>query len=166
VVNGAPAGLYDGTVRLLPVLLVLGTTVLAACGQDEPAMPRACVDGGRTAYEQALKAAPATVRVAGVTKISECLRHARSDAELQNLGVLLFSVAEDLSLKARSGSDLDAAVQLGYLTGAARSGAEQSNGVTAELARRLEVAAGGAISAGAQVRAAVERGRKAGGRRG
>jgi hypothetical protein len=63
----------------------------------------------------------------------------RTDAELQNLGATLHTVAEDLAGRARDG-DPDAVLRLGYLSGAVTAGASKSNGISAELARRVETA--------------------------
>ena len=64
----------------------------------------------------------------------------RSDADLQNTGLVLTRVADDLAARAQSG-DAEAAVGLGYLVGAARRGAAHTNGIHAELQHRMESAA-------------------------
>jgi hypothetical protein len=62
----------------------------------------------------------------------------RAEADLQNLGLVLFRVADGLAVRARDARDASAARQLGYLTGAVRAGSERSSGISAELARRVE----------------------------
>jgi hypothetical protein len=55
---------------------------------------------------------------------------------MQALGTGLLAAAETLGDRARGGSD-QAALQLGYLVGAAERGAKQS-GIAGELIRRLQ----------------------------
>ena len=88
----------------------------------------------------ALRAAPGQVRLDDGTPLSTCLRRARSDADLQQVGRVFTAAADGLALQA-SRSDT-AALRLGYLIAAARRGARTSNGVAAELLRRLESAPG------------------------
>ncbi|HET6508660.1 MAG TPA: hypothetical protein VFG42_17840 [Baekduia sp.] len=132
-----------------------------ACGSPEPPMPRACVDTSRADYERALTAAPGTVRLPGDVPISACTRHVKTDADLQNLGVLVHTVAERLATRARAG-DARAALQLGYLSGAIGAGADRSNGVAAELARRVETTSAVLVDGPATVTAALARGAAAG----
>jgi hypothetical protein len=115
------------------LVLALGA---AACGKDEPRMPASCTTTDRAGYERALRAAPGDVRLPGDVPISVCLRRVRTDAQLQELGTVVHGVAEDLAGRA-GGGDAAAARQLGYLTGAVAAGAERSNGIGAELARRV-----------------------------
>jgi hypothetical protein len=117
------------------VLLV----ALAACGKDEPRMPATCTTTDRAGYERALSAAPGDVRLPGGVPISTCLRRVRTDAQLQELGTIVHAVAEDLALRADERGDADAARRLGYLSGAVAAGADRSNGISAELARRVAV---------------------------
>jgi hypothetical protein len=139
---------------------------LAACGNNTPAMPATCTDTDPAGYERALAAAPGEVRLPGGTPISECLWRVRSDAELQNLGAIVHVVAEQLALRARDQGDAAAARQLGYLGGAVAVGARRSNGISAELARRVDTAASGLDEAPAAVARALAEGRAAGARRG
>jgi hypothetical protein len=115
--------------RLTLALLVVAT--VAGCSRDEaPPLPVACTDGPQ-AIGAALQAAPGEVRLEDGTALSECVERARSDADLQTLGLTLTRVAEDLKV------DGDA-VRLGYLIGAARRGAPGDSSVQLELVRRLE----------------------------
>jgi hypothetical protein len=97
------------------------------------------------------------------TSLSECVDRARSDADLQNLGALYTQVADALAVQLPS-SDR-AALELGYLVGAARRGALHTNGIHEELVRRLEQA-DGVSGAPAARRATYERGVAAGRRDG
>jgi hypothetical protein len=94
---------------------------------------------GSAQIEQALGAAPRAVRLSDGTAISECVRRARSDAELQEIGLVLTRVADHLAARARR--DSHAALALGYLVGAARRGAATTSGIHAELVRRIEQSA-------------------------
>jgi hypothetical protein len=123
------------------VAFALGLSMMsvAACAQETPPMPSTCTDTDVAGYERALAHAPGPVRLPGGVAISECLRKVHSDAELQNLGSVVHGVAEDLVLRARQG-DGAAAARLGYLSGAVSSGAARSEGISAELARRVDTA--------------------------
>ncbi|MBI5104254.1 MAG: hypothetical protein HZB46_04580 [Solirubrobacterales bacterium] len=123
---------------LLAAVLVLSAVALLGCGKDEPPLPLACRDADAAAFERALRGAPRAVALEDGTAISECLRRVRNDAQLQNLGLVLSRVADRLAVRARDADDPAAAAQLGFLVGAARRGAERSNGISSELARRLE----------------------------
>jgi hypothetical protein len=112
---------------------------------------------------RALRAAPGQVALRDGTKLSTCLRRADSDAELQEVGIAYVSVATGLVMRVPR-SDA-AAVQLGYLVGAAQKGASRTQGVGLELQRRLEQAIG--IDGPPESRrAAYERGLAAGKRSG
>lgn len=128
-------------------------------------MPRACIETPRAAYEHALTAAPGAVRLPGGVAISTCTRHVKTDADLQNLGAVVHQVAEGLAERARGG-DTRAALQLGYLAGAIGAGADRSNGISAELARRVETTGVGLVDGPAEVSDALTRGSAAGRTRG
>jgi hypothetical protein len=146
----------------LAVGLVL---VLGGCTKEKPRMPSACIDTDRAGYERALAAAPQQVLLPGDVAISTCTRRVHSDAELQNLGTVIHGVAEDLALRARRG-DVQAATSLGYLTAAVAVGAAETNGIAAELARRIENTGVGVPDAGPGVERALAAGQAAGARRG
>jgi hypothetical protein len=136
--------------------LLLAVAPVAGCGEEQE-LPLACTE--RPAVERALDAAPRLVTVQGGVSLAECVRRARSDAELQELGLALTGVAERLEGAARE--DEDAALRLGYLIGAARRGAiSTAGGVQLELARRLERS--GAQVAGRRLEEALVRGLDAG----
>jgi hypothetical protein len=134
---------------------------LGSCASKEPAMPRACLDTSRASFERALAAAPGAVRLPGGVAISTCTRRVKTDAQLQNLGTVAHGIAEGLAERARDG-DAGAALQLGYLVGAIGAGADRSNGISAELARRVETTGAGLLDGPAAVGAALRRGSAAG----
>ena len=151
---------------LATVLLLAAVAVgLGGCGQEEPRLPFACLEAGRGGYERALRAAPGTVELEGGVPISECLRRVRNDAQLQTLGAVLFRVADDLALRARDKRDVRAAQRLGYFVGAVRRGAAKSNGISSELARRVE-RAGLKVAGAPGLERAVQQGLEAGVARG
>jgi hypothetical protein len=110
-----------------------------ACGNGDPALPQACRDGSR-AVARALVVAPRPVVLRDGTKLSTCLRRADCDAELQDVGLAFTSVASEL-VERVPGSNV-AALQLGYLVGAAQKGAERTQGIGLELSRRLSQSIG------------------------
>ena len=146
-------------VRALPLVVVLA---LSACGAREAPLDGACLRSPR-AIERALTRAPGPVTVGSGTPLSKCVSQARSDAELQNAGMVFTRAADELSDRAKAG-DAASALRLGYLIGAARRGAARTAGIHAELQRRLERA--GAYVKGPHVDAALARGLQAGERTG
>ena len=150
--------------RSRPALLVtLAAGLAGGCGDEEPPPVAISCTGDPAAIVEALRTAPDAVELPGGTRISTCVRDAQTAGELQNVGVTLSSAAEELEARAMDG-DEDAALQLGYLVGAARTGAKRTLGVSAELVRRLERSAGFEGADG--IDAALEEGMKAGERRG
>ncbi len=118
--------------RLVAILALL---LLAGCGSGRDPLPSACLVSG-TELGRALDPAPNPVALRDGTRLSACLERASSDGELQSLGVALTTVAGRLQRQAPR--DPAAAARLGYLIGAVRRGAAESNGVSIELGRRLE----------------------------
>jgi hypothetical protein len=149
----------------LAALLALVPLALAAagCGGGDPPPVDAACTASPEAIERALSRAPAPVALASGTRLSECIADARSDADLQNAGIVLTRAADHLAARAQGG-DTGAAVALGYLVGAARRGAARTNGIHAELARRVESAARVLATrrGGAGVAGALQRGLRAG----
>jgi hypothetical protein len=120
--------------------LVAMLAVVAGCSNSEPERaPVGCLSGPG-AYLRALRAAPDEVRLQGGTAISECLTSAQEGGELANVGSDMVRAATELNQEALQGSS-DAAVQLGYLVGAAQRGAEETGGIHEDLIRRLNAAA-------------------------
>ena len=118
--------------RSLAVLLLLA----GGCSEQGRPPPSPECTAGPAEVAKALAAAPGEVRLVDGTRLSECVRSAESDAELQNLGIVLTDVAEDLEADARE--DPRAALRLGYLVGAARRGAPSDSALQPELVRRLQ----------------------------
>jgi hypothetical protein len=112
---------------------------LAGCGEEDRPLPAACNQGAQPIV-RALQAAPAQVLLAGTTTLSTCVERARSDADIQAVGAQLTAVADHLAT--RLGRSDPAALQLGYLIGAARRGSRHTSGIHEELVRRLEQTAG------------------------
>ncbi len=110
------------------------------CGGKEDSTPVACLEGAN-AFRQALGAAPGEVRVGGETPLSDCLARNQQAGDLATVGEALVEVATELNAEAREEPGGPAAVQLGYLLGAAQRGAEGTEGIHSELIRRLTVAA-------------------------
>jgi hypothetical protein len=121
--------------RVLPVALLALALGASGCRTTEPKLPASCRDHPER-VAAALRVAPAPVRLPDGTHLSTCLRRARSEAELQDVGITFTQVADTLA--ARLPRSDSAALQLGYLIAAARRGAERTNGVGLELQRRLE----------------------------
>jgi hypothetical protein len=109
--------------------------VLGCGGTQEPPLAVGCTEGPET-IARALRAAPGPVEVPGGSKLSSCVTGARSDAQLQNVGIIFSQAAENLEM--RASTDPRAALELGYLAGAARAGARTGSGIQDELVRRIE----------------------------
>ena len=114
--------------------------VVSGCGSRDDSTPVACLEGA-AAYERALDAAPGEVRLGGATPISDCLAPNQTAGELAQVGEALVEAATELNAEARAKAGSEAALQLGYLLGAAQSGSEESEGIHSDLVRRLTVAA-------------------------
>jgi hypothetical protein len=123
----------------VPILLALASCA-AGCGGNDDSTPVACLEGSRV-YTEALGDAPAAVRLAGETPISECLTENQAGGELATVGEAMVEAATELSAAARTEPGGDAGLRLGYLIGAARRGAEGTEGIHADLLRRLVVSA-------------------------
>ena len=147
-----------------PAVLLAAVAVGAGgCATSEdPAMPRACVEGGPRSVERALSGAPGAVRLGDGTALSRCVERATSEADLQTLGLVLTTVAENL--EERAPHDAASALRLGYLVGAARRRTGDA-ALQAELVRRLERSAA-LDGAPAATRREVDRGMRAGEARG
>ena len=111
-------------------LIALGLA-LAGCARDdgEADLPEAC-ESAAAVFADALRAAPSQVRVDGVP-LSDCLVRNASAGDVQAVGATFLGTAQQL------GEDRDA-VALGYLVGALRRGAKESQGIHLELVRRVE----------------------------
>jgi hypothetical protein len=118
-------------------LLALG---VLGCGNQGDSTPVACLEGA-VAYEKALRDAPGEVRLHGETPISDCLAANQQAGDLAQVGEAMVETATSLNSQARKAGGGEAAVQLGYLLGAAERGAASSEGIHSDLVRRLTVAA-------------------------
>jgi hypothetical protein len=123
-----------------PVLAVSLALLAAGCGGTDDETPVACLNGAG-AYLRALERAPGEVRLSGGTPISECLAENQSAGDLGAVGNATLSAATALNAEARADVGGAANVRLGYLIGAVQAGAEETDGVHAELVRRLLAAA-------------------------
>jgi hypothetical protein len=116
-------------------------SIAAGCGSgDDDSTPVACLSGERP-YSEALRAAPGAVRLEGETPISDCLVRNQSAGDLARIGTILVELTTELNAEARADPGGAPALQLGYLVGAVRRGSEETQGIHAELVRRLESAA-------------------------
>jgi hypothetical protein len=122
------------------LLAFLCLIVAAGCGSQDEATPVACLEGAGT-YERALQEAPGEVRLGGETPISDCLVANQEAGDLSQVGEAMVEAATNLNAEARSENGGKAGVRLGYLLGAAKRGAEDSEGIHSDLVRRLTVAA-------------------------
>lgn len=113
---------------------------LVGCGEQDDSTPVVCLEGVG-AYERALAEAPGKVLLGGETPISECFTRNQSSGDLTRVGEATIEAATDLNAAARAEPGGEAALQLGYLLGAAQRGADESEGIHADLVRRLTVAA-------------------------
>jgi hypothetical protein len=133
----------DAAVRSAkPLLIPLVWIALLAsgCGQPSDTTPVACLEG-EGGYLRALDAAPGAVRLRGEAPISECLAENQKAGDLATVGTALVAAATKLNAEARAEPGGEANLRLGYLLGAAGRGAEQTEGIHAELMRRLSAAA-------------------------
>lgn len=135
------------------------------CGSSSGPLPPACLTVP-TAVERALRAAPGPVTLSDGTRLSDCVARASADSDLQAVGGAFSGAADDLAgAIARSAPDTARdrtnALRLGYLVGATRRGARHSQGIAAELVRRVEQSAGSVATTPA-VAAAVHAGLVAG----
>jgi hypothetical protein len=123
-------------------ILALACLALAAfgCGSQDGSTPVACLEGAGT-YAKALREAPGGVLLSGETPISDCLASNQSGGDLARVGEAMVETATTLNAEAREADGGQATVELGYLLGAAQRGAEDSEGIHADLVRRLTVAA-------------------------
>ena len=124
----------------IAILLVALACGLSACGSTDDATPDACLEGPGP-YLAALKGAPGTVELRGGTPIGECLARNQAGGDLATVGTAMLAAATKLNAGARERPGGEANLELGYLLGAAERGAEDTEGIHAELIRRLTVAA-------------------------
>jgi hypothetical protein len=126
--------------RALALSALALAVIAAGCGQPSDTTPVACLEG-EGAYLKALDAAPGEIKLQGETLISECLAENQKAGDLATVGTALVGAATRLNAEARAEPGGDANLRLGYLLGAAERGASQTDGIHAELLRRLTSAA-------------------------
>jgi hypothetical protein len=119
---------------------LLAATMIVACGcgtkQNDEA-PAACLAGNQT-YLRSLERAPAPVRLAGTTPISDCLVPEQDAGQLASIGQEMIVAATKLNAEARRDPAGPAPLELGYLLGAVSKGADA---IHTDLVRRLNSAA-------------------------
>jgi hypothetical protein len=133
---------YDRAVaRTLCVGCALACLLALGCSRTSgsDSSPASCVSGspaGRVAaFRAALASAPGPVRLKDGTSIADCLSHDADSGDLQNVGSMLLTITQQL---VDSGAhDSRTLVQIGYLSGAVRRGAEHSQ-VDGEIERRID----------------------------
>jgi hypothetical protein len=146
-----------GPARTLAVLVLL---LLGGCTKDPDPVPAACL-GEPAPLLAALARAPGAVVLGDGTRLSRCVSAARTDADLQSLGIAFGRVAD--ALREQAATDPEAALRLGYLAGAVHTGAMTGrSGIAMQLARRVEQLATLTRGAGAASTTALRRGRSAG----
>jgi hypothetical protein len=139
--------------RLLAPLAVAALLVATGCGEEKTVLAPACTEGAG-AVVTALEQAPGPVTLGDGTTLSRCVDQARSEVELQSLGMVLTGAAEQLADQRR-------VVALGYLVGAAQRGSQHNSGVGAELVRRLE-STGRRVGDGPDLRRGLKAGKASG----
>ena len=143
------------TSRVRRAALLAALALIAGCGNNKSEkLPAAC-SGGPLVITQALRKAPGVVTLQG-TPISRCFTRNAQGTDIEIVGTDMVVAAEQLHDAAQQGKP-GAALQLGYLVGAAQRGAKRS-GLGNELVRRIEAETSGLGSG----RAAYQRGVQAG----
>jgi hypothetical protein len=80
------------------------------------------------------------VKLGGETPISECLTENQSGGDLATVGAAMLAATTKLNAEAREEPGGQANLELGYLLGAVERGAANTDGIHAELVRRLTAA--------------------------
>ena len=114
--------------------------VAAGCGGTSPTPLADGCTANPEGIVRALATAPGPVVLEDGSPLSRCVADGTDDGELQTVGITFSGAAE--RLRASAERDPDAALQLGYLVGVTQKGAARTNGVMAELVRRIEIVAG------------------------
>lgn len=115
------------------LVVPIATLILLAtgCGVSDDSTPVACLER------------PGLYLTNGRddVRISDCLSENQSGGDLANVGAAMLAAATKLNAEARAEPGGAANLQLGYLLGAAQRSAESTEGIHAELIRRLSAAA-------------------------
>lgn len=118
--------------RLLSIAGLLALMLVAGCGEGaDDETPVACLEG-RAAYLDPEAAEP---------PVSACLAESQDAGDLAAVGGAMVAAATRLNSEARDDPGGEAAFRLGYLVGAAERGAAETEGIHADLLRRLRAAA-------------------------
>ena len=126
--------------RALAIAALCTGLLAAGCGGADSSTPVACLEGP-PAYLKALEATPGKVELTGSTSISDCLAQNQKAGDLATVGESMLRATTELNAEARAKPGGAANLQLGYLLGAAQSGADETEGIHDELIRRLTAAA-------------------------
>ena len=118
-------------------LLVILTVGCSRHSGTDP-VPTACTDGTAgsriAAMRAALRHAPAPVRLADGTRISDCLAGDADSGDLQNVGLMLLTLTQELT---KGKPDQRSLLELGYVVGAVHRGVAHSQ-VDGEIERRID----------------------------
>lgn len=141
---------YDRGVMVVSVCLLAAGALACGCARDDgrAEVPAPCLRAAAP-YVEALAGAPSAVRLDGVP-ISDCLAKDASQGDVQAVGSLVLQAAQRLG-------DEERALAAGYLVGALRRGSARTQGIHAEIVRRVEQEVAPLASS-----AAFERGQRAG----
>ena len=149
---------YDPAIRRAALLMLF---FMAGCGNSDVAVPVECKEGPQ-AVQTALATAPADVRLAGKVKISDCFPHAAGSGDVQQVGAIFVTTADQLADRTRTSPHSKAAVELGYLIGAVRRGAGTRMGVHYEAERRIEQSLVGLKTTTSEFRSGLAAGARSG----
>ncbi len=127
-------------IAILSITCLSAVLVTSGCGSPSDTTPVACLEGSG-AYLRALSAAPGAVTLDGETPLSDCLAENQKAGDLAAVGTAMLAATTKLNAEARAEPGGNANLQLGYLLGAAQRGAESTDGIHADLIRRLSAAA-------------------------
>ena len=155
---------WGKSLPFLATALALGLTALALGGcskqESDPPAPVECKEGP-DAVQAALARAPARVEVRG-RSLSDCFTRGSNSADLQLVGASYVTVAARLAAAAKERPEGAEARRLGYLVGAARRGASETQGIHEELMRRIEQELTGVDTRSAAYRRGFRAGRERG----
>lgn len=119
-------------------LALLAAAALAGCGREEDVRLPASCRLGAPAVEAALRHAPGEVRLENGARLSDCLVRTSEQSDVLLVGEIYLGVASTLADAAAEDSSAPEALRLGYLMGAVRRGADETQGIHDELLRRIE----------------------------
>jgi hypothetical protein len=115
----------------LLIAFVASLIAMGGCGGPTDSTPSACLQGPSFYFHRGRD---------GVL-ISECLAKNQTGGDLATVGDAMLTATVKLNAEARARPGGAANLQLGYLLAAAQRGADGTEGIHAELIRRLSAAA-------------------------